>query len=40
MTRVMQKSGPFLAMMLLLVPLAVSQKKDEASDRGTLRAGC
>ncbi len=37
MTRVMKKSGRFLAMMVLLVPLAVAQKKDGASDSGTLR---
>jgi endo-1,4-beta-xylanase len=37
MTRVMKKSGAILAMMLLLVPLGISQKKDEASDSGTLR---
>ena len=33
----MKKSGRFLAMMVLLVPLAVAQKKDGASDSGTLR---
>ena len=37
MTRVIKKSGRFLAMMVLLVPLALAQKKDGASDSGTLR---
>jgi endo-1,4-beta-xylanase len=37
MTEVRKKTGLFLAMILTLVPLAVSQKKEAASDSGTLR---
>jgi len=37
MTQVRKKSGLILAMILTLVPLGVSQKKDSANDSGTLR---
>jgi endo-1,4-beta-xylanase len=37
MTQVMKQWGSFLAMILLVVPLAVSQKKDGGADSETLR---
>ncbi|HTZ81893.1 MAG TPA: endo-1,4-beta-xylanase [Candidatus Acidoferrales bacterium] len=37
MTKVLRKIGGLLGMMLLLIPLAASQKKDAASDNETLR---
>ena len=37
MTRVIEKTASFLAIILLLVPLALAQKKDEGAESGTLR---